>query len=131
MSLRLRHPPARRPAASAEAESWFLQRGLPSVLTWRGRWRRLWSRSAPMLAAYATIQACGLPIFLLTGRHEVTIDGERAMTTAEWILLGVIIAAIPLAVTAGWLVSRLPQQRIRAVAATIVAAVAVVAGVID
>ena len=45
-----------RDSASAAAESWFLERGLPSVLTRRARWRRLWQRSAPMLAAHATLQ---------------------------------------------------------------------------
>ena len=50
---------------------------------------------------------------------------------AEWVLLAFIAAVLPLAAIVGWLVSRLPYSRIRAVAATIVAAVAVIAGVID
>jgi hypothetical protein len=129
MNLPLRGPLARRPSASAEAESWFLERGLPSVLTTRGRWRRLWPRSAPMLAAYATVQACGIPIYLIAGSHEVQI--EREPTTAEWVVPGVIVAAIPLAAIVGWLVSRLSHSRIRAVTATIVVVVAAVAGVID
>ncbi|MGO9386245.1 MAG: hypothetical protein ACLP4W_30345, partial [Mycobacterium sp.] len=50
MDRSLRRRPGRK-GGSAAAESWFLERGLPSVLTRRARWRRLWPRSAPMLAA--------------------------------------------------------------------------------
>ena len=116
------------PSATAEAESWFLARGLPAVLTTRGRWRRLWSRSAPVLAFYATIQACGIPIVLIQGReHAAGMAEEHALSPAEWVLLAVAIGALLLAVVIGWLVSRLPQGRVRAAAATVVAAVAVVA----
>jgi hypothetical protein len=44
-----------QPLDRAAAESWFLSRGLPSVLTRRARWRRLWRRSAPALACIATL----------------------------------------------------------------------------
>ncbi len=73
MSPSLRRSPG---TASGAAESWFLERGLPSVLTRRSRWRRLWPRAAPMLAAYGTLQACILPIYLITGGHDVDITGE-------------------------------------------------------
>src|SRR5947209_9300078 len=112
-----------RASASDAAESWFLQRGLPSVLTWRGRWRRLWRRSAPMLAAYATLQACILPVYVITGGRDVEITGEP--TTVEVILLAIIGLALPLMGLVGWLVSRLRSERARAVVAT--GAVAVVA----
>ena len=82
-----------------------------------------------MLAAYAIVQACGIPIYLITGSREVRIEGEP--TTTEWILLGVIIAIIPLAALTGWLVSRLPHNRIRTATATTVVIVAVVAGVFN
>ena len=79
-------PPDERPAdGGRRAESWFLERGLPSMLTRRARWRRLWPRCAPMLAAYATQQACVLPIYLITGGHDVEITGEP--TTSELIVL--------------------------------------------
>jgi len=58
------------------------------VLTRRARWRRLWPRSAPILAAYATLQACILPVYLITGGHDVEITGEP--TTPELILLTII-----------------------------------------
>lgn len=38
--------PARRATVTEEAESWFLERGLPSLLTTRGRWRRHSARAA-------------------------------------------------------------------------------------
>jgi hypothetical protein len=74
MDSYLRRAPDPRASARAAAESWFLARGLPSVLTRRAQWRRLWQRSAPILAAYATMQAgCVLPIYLITGGHNVEI----------------------------------------------------------
>jgi hypothetical protein len=109
-------------AGRGEAESWFLERGLPAVLTARGRWRRLWSRSAPILAAYATVQACTVPIYLITGGHDVDIAGNPS--TSEWVLLVIIAAILPLSTLVGWLVSRLSHNRARATAA--VAAVVVV-----
>jgi hypothetical protein len=129
MSLPLRRSLARQALVSAEAERWFLQRGLPSVLTTRGRWRRLWSRSAPVLAAYATVQSCGIPIMLLTGSREVRIEGPP--TTLEWVVLAIIAAAIPLAVIVGLLVPRLTHGQIRGAAGITAAIVAAVAGFID
>ncbi|MGE2815082.1 hypothetical protein ACQI5H_08050 [Mycobacterium heidelbergense] len=112
-----------RETAGSAAESWFLERGLPSVLTRRARWRRLWPRSAPMLAAYATLQACVLPVYLITGGHDVEITGEP--TTSEWIVLAIIGLALPLMAIVGWMVSRSRSGRTRAGVATI--AVVVVA----
>jgi hypothetical protein len=129
MSRSLRRPLAHQASARDEAESWFLQRGLPSVLTTRGRWRRLWSRSAPVLAAYATFQSCGIPIYLITGSREVRIEGPP--TTLEWVVLTIIAAAVPLAVIVGWLVPRLAHGRIRGVAGITAAVVAAIAGFID
>lgn len=127
MDLSLRRRTGRRPGrqdrAGAAAESWFLERGLPSVLTRRARWRRLWPRSAPMLAAYAALQACVLPVYLLTGGHDVEITGEP--TTSEWIVLVVIGLTLPLMAIVGWVVSRTRSGRTRAGVAT--AAVVIVA----
>ncbi|WP_083213423.1 hypothetical protein [Mycobacterium malmoense] len=108
--------PRRRGAASGAAESWFLQRGLPSVLTRRGRWRRLWPRSAPMLAAYATLQACILPIYLITGGHDVEITGTP--TGSELVVLAIVGLSLPLMALVGWLVSRSRNGRTRAAIAT-------------
>lgn len=119
-----------RETAGSAAESWFLERGLPSVLTRRARWRRLWPRSAPMLAAYATLQACVLPVYLITGGHDVEITGEP--TTSEWIVLAIIGLALPLMAIVGWAVSRSRSGRTRAGVATIaVVIVACVAATVD
>ena len=130
MSLSLRRTRARqgsgRASVSAEAESWFLQRGLPAVLTTRGRWRRLWSRSAPVLAAYATFQSCGIPIFLLVGAHNIQIEGQP--TTTEWVVIGIVAAALPLSLLVGWLVPRITRNRVRAAVGMAAAVVILVAG---
>jgi len=128
MSLSPRPPQARQTSPRAEAENWFLQRGLPAVLTTRGRWRRLFARSAPVLAAYATIQACGIPILLIAGSNEVHIEGKPS--TVEWVVLAIVAAALPLGILVGWLVPRLAHRR-RAVAGIAAAIVAVLAGVIN
>jgi len=107
----------RRGTAGSAAESWFLERGLPFVLTRRARWRRLWPRSAPILAAYGTLQACVLPIYLITGGHDVAITGEP--TTSQLIVLAIIGLALPLMAIVGWLVSRSRSGRTRAGIATI------------
>ena len=107
----------RRGTAGSAAESWFLERGLPFVLTRRARWRRLWPRSAPILAAYGTLQACILRIYLITGGHDVAITGEP--TTSQLIVLAIIGLALPLMAIVGWLVSRSRSGRTRAGIATI------------
>ncbi|ORV42396.1 hypothetical protein AWC00_12410 [Mycobacterium conspicuum] len=99
---------------------------MPAVLTARGRWRRLWSRSAPVLAAYATFQGCGIPIFLLVGSHDVEIDGMP--TTTEWVVIGIVAAAIPVSFLVGWLVARLTRHRVRAAVGMAAAVVILVAG---
>jgi hypothetical protein len=129
MSPSLRRRAARQTSASAEAESWFLQRGLPSVLTTRGRWRRLWSRSAPVLAAFATIQSCGVPIFLIAGTHEIRL--EDLPTAKEWVVVGIVVAALPLATLVGWLVARIRPRRARGAAGITAAAVLAIAGYIN
>lgn len=105
------------------AESWFLQRGLPSVLTRRARWRRLWPRSAPALAAYATVLVCVTVVDVAAGGKEVDVDENP--TPAQVLILVVLAAMLPLAVLASWLVSRVDGARGRhaAAAASVVVAV--------
>jgi hypothetical protein len=129
MSPSLRGRQERRASVTAEAESWFLERGLPSVLTTRGRWRRLWSRSAPALAAWAVVEGCLLAIFLIVGKDEVYINGTP--TTREWVILAILAAAPLLAALGGWLVSRIPGGRARAIVATLAVASSVVYDVFE
>jgi hypothetical protein len=82
------------------AETWFLQRGLPSVLTRRARWRRLWR-----LAGYATVAAGITVIAIASGGLAIDIDDDP--TPAQWLILGVLAAIVPLALLVTWLVSRI------------------------
>jgi len=70
-----------------------------------------------MLAAYATLQACILPVYLITGGHDVEITGEP--TTSELIVLVIIGLTLPLMALVGWVVSRSRSGRTRAGAATV------------
>lgn len=110
------------PSDRMAAESWFLARGLPAVLTHRARLRRVWSRSAPALAGLGAISVCLLIIYLLTGSVELEVDGLP--TTVEWFALALLTLALPLAVLAGWLVSRVTTARARATASALSVVVA-------
>ncbi|KAA1249751.1 hypothetical protein F0Q45_13430 [Mycobacterium simiae] len=90
---------------------------MPAVLTKRARWRRLWSRSAPVLAAYAALHCWTLPVMLITRGEDVVIDDDP--TPREWVLLTLVAIAPVLIVVVGWLVSRLSDGRSRAIAATV------------
>jgi hypothetical protein len=112
------------PADRVAAETWFLQRGLPSVLTRRARWRRLWRRSAAVLAGYATVAACITVIDIAAGGQDIDIDDDP--TPTELLILAVLAAIVPLALAVGWLVSRIETPRGRRGAATAAVVVAVV-----
>lgn len=111
------------------ADRWFLARGMPAVLTSRARWRHLLPRSAPALAAYATVVTALLVAYFLIGTSEIYIDG--APTPVERLVLAVIALAVPLAAFVGWRVSRLHSHRAQFVIAIAAVAVAAVAGLIQ
>ena len=106
-----------QPLDRAAAESWFLSRGLPSVLTRRARWRRLWRRSAPALACIATLVVGAAALTAATGPTYVDIDDSP--TPTEWLILVVLALIVPAAVLVGWLVSRIVDPRRRRVASTV------------
>jgi hypothetical protein len=112
------------PADRVAAETWFLQRGLPSVLTRRARWRRLWRRSAPVLAGYATVAACITVIDIAAGGQAIDIDDDP--TPTQLLILALLAAIVPLALAVGWLVSRIESPRGRRGVATAAVVVAVV-----
>ena len=93
------------------------------MLTVRARWRHVWPRSAPALAAYATVVSALLVVYFLIGTSEVYIDG--APTPVERIVLTVIALAVPLGALLGWLVSR-----VRRLAQSVIAMVAVVVSIV-
>jgi hypothetical protein len=99
------------------AERWFLRRGLPSVLTTRARWRRLWPRSAPALAALATLFCIGPVLTLVNGSGVINIDGDP--TPREWVIIALLLAALPLVFLAAKVVSRITDDRHRSVAAAV------------
>src|ERR1700749_1910264 len=117
MDLPRRRMPGRRVSASSAAETWFLERGLPSVLTRRARWRRLWARSAPVVGSYGALQACSLAVYLVTGGPDVEITGEP--TTSELVVLVILVLSLPLMFVVGWLVSRSRSARTRSAVATL------------
>jgi hypothetical protein len=100
--------------ARRAAERWFLDNGLPSVVTQRARLRAVWPRSAPALAAYATVGVCVFVAYLMVGANHIEIDGPP--TRVEWLVLGVITASLPVAALVGWLVSGIRTTGRRVVA---------------
>jgi hypothetical protein len=110
------------------ADAWFLDRGLPAVLRPGALVRRLWPRSAPVLAAFAVFMVNSALVVLVTGRHTIDIEGQPTRT--EWFVLALIVLVLPIAATVGWLVSRISTLRGRTVAATVAVAVAIAGGIL-
>jgi hypothetical protein len=79
------------------------------VLTRRGLLRAVWSRSAPALAGAAIVAVRALAICLLIGSTTVVIEGEP--TPTEWVVLAVVLLALPLAFTVGWIVAQIGSRR--------------------
>ena len=63
----------------AEAEQWFLDRGLPSVLRPGALVGRVWSRSAPTLAGFAVNVFFGL-LFTADRKSPADLYGESDLT---------------------------------------------------
>ena len=111
----------------AEAEQWFLDRGLPSVLRPGALVGRVWSRSAPALAGFAVMMAFSIIVVLITGKHTIDIDGRPTRT--EWFVLGAAVLVLPSAALAGWLVSRIRSDGSRALVSTVSVAITVLGAV--
>jgi hypothetical protein len=116
-------------AARRDAERWFLDRGLPSVVTQRARLRAVWPRSAPALAGFATISLCVTAVYLLTGSAVINVDGEP--TAKEWVVLAILVLAIPLTVLVGWLVARMVTNRAQTISAAVSTVVAVASAIVQ
>lgn len=113
-------------AARRAQERWFLDRGLPSVLTRRARLRAVWRRSAPCLAFAATIAACSAATYLLTGRHEYV----GAPVAVQRIGLAVALVSIPVGAGIGWVVARKLTDHAEAGVSTVSAVIALVGGAV-
>jgi hypothetical protein len=109
------------------AETWFLQRGLPSVLTRRARGRRLWCRSAPILAGWSTCVVAAAIVTWVAGDRSIDIDDHPS--TSEWVILATLIATVPLTCVVAWLVSRVENPLRRTTIATAFVAAACLVGV--
>jgi hypothetical protein len=109
-----------------DAERWFLDHGLPSVLTQRSRLRAIWPRSAPGLAFFATLAACSAITYLLTGRHEYVGAPIAVQRTG----LAAALLSIPVAAGIGWFVARMLTDHAQARISTVSAVVALVSGAV-
>src|SRR6476646_11699573 len=110
------------------ADARFLDRGLPAVLRPGSLVRRLWPRSAPVLAGFAVFMANSALVVAVTGKHTIDIDGHPTRT--EWFVLAMVVLVLPVAVLVGWLVSRISTVRGRTVAAAVAVTVATVGGLL-
>jgi hypothetical protein len=108
-------------AAHRAAERWFLDRGLPAVLTRRARLQAVWSRSAPFLAFTAIGDACSLVAYEMTGQLHFV----GAPPVVQRFGVAVSLLALPVAAGVGWIVARMHTDRGQAIAST----VAVVIGI--
>jgi uncharacterized membrane protein len=75
------------------ADAWFLDRGLPAVLRPGALVRRLWPRSAPVLAGFAVFMANSALLVAVTGKHTIDIDGHPTRT--EWFVLALLVLVLP------------------------------------
>jgi hypothetical protein len=94
-------------AANRARERWFLDRGVPSVLTQRARLRAIWPRSALCLAFGATLAVCSAMTYWLTGRNEYV----GAPVEVQRIGLAAALLSIPVVAGIGWFVARLRSDR--------------------
>ncbi len=111
------------------AERWFLSRGLPAVLSPSALLHRVWSRSAPALAAVAVVAANSLLVVAISGQHTVDITGRPDLP--EGVVLTLLTVMLPVAAAVGWLVSRIdstPQRIVIANAALTLSVLAVFFG---
>jgi hypothetical protein len=104
-------------AARRAADRWFLERGLPAVLRPGALVRRLWPRTAPVMAAYAVFMVNSILVVLITGKHTIDIDGHPTRT--EWFVLGLLVLVAPVAALVGWRVARIRSMRRRTVAGVV------------
>ena len=109
------------------AEHWFLAHGLPAVVRRRALLRRVWSRSAPALAAFAVVAANSILVVALTGAHTIDIAGRP--TVAEKFVLALLVLVLPVAALVGWLVSKIGPWVRRRIAATVSLMVIVLGGI--
>ena len=103
------------------AEQWFLDRGWPAVLRPGALVGRVWSRSAPALAALAVVALNSILVVAVSGQHSIDITGRPDLP--EGVVLGLLTIMVPVASVAGWLVARVESRRRRVLVAGLALAV--------
>ena len=104
-------------AESDAAERWFLARGLPAVLRPGALVHRVWSRSAPALAAMAVFAVNSIIAVTVSGMHTIDIDGRPNL--AEGFVLAMLVLVLPSAAVTGWFVAKVESTPRRVLIATL------------
>jgi len=94
------------PVNAQYSERWFLERGLPWVLGPRARWRSVLSRSAPVLAGWATLLILSFLAMFGSDDRDVDVD-DPDTTPLQWFALLMLAAIVPAVPGVMWAVSRL------------------------
>ena len=81
------------PVHGPDSERWFLERGLPSVIGRRGRWRHVLSRSAPVLAGWAVLMVMSFFVMWASGGTDVDTDDDPG--TLELLAVVVLFLIVP------------------------------------
>lgn len=113
-------------AADRAAERWFLDRGLPSVLTPGARLQAVWSRSAPCLAFFATLEVSSAATYQMTGR----LEWFGAPIHVQRIGLLVALLTLPVAAGVGWFVARKITDRAQAIVSTVAVPIGLASAVV-
>ena len=109
------------PAETEAAERWFLAHGLPAVLRPGALLRRVWSRSAPALAAMAVFAVNSIIVVKVLGKHTINIDGRPDL--AEGFVLAILVLVLPAAGVAGWFVAKIDSTVQRVLIANLAVAI--------
>jgi hypothetical protein len=80
------------------------------------------------MATLAVFMANSVLVVLVSGKHTIDIDGHPTRT--EWFVLALLVLVLPVAVTVGWLVSRIRSVRVRTLVAFGSVGVAVAGGIL-
>jgi Kef-type K+ transport system membrane component KefB len=84
-------------------------------------------RSAPGLIAVAVVETCLLAIYFVSGKTRINI--EVPLSGVDWVVLAILLLALPAASVAGWLIARLVTDRSQVVVSALSVAVALACGI--
>lgn len=107
--------------AHRSAERWFLDRGLPAVVTPRARLQAVWPRSAPFLAFTAVGDVCSLVAYEITG--QLHFVGAPPVVQRFGVAFALLV--LPVAIGVGWLVARMNTDRGQAIVSTLASVIGI------